>query len=162
MNQDTELRGFSIAGAYPYLIATGNKTIEIRNWEEKYYRGVVLLHCSSSKAYDGSFEEWGLTLEECPKSAIIGFATLVDCKAYNDKTWEEDFEKHCWEVPYSEAVEQYGGKQIYGHVFDNPYVLEEPLLGIKGTFRYWVAKDEAQIDAFEEVQLMLKELEVEG
>jgi ASCH domain len=152
------MRALSIAGAYPFLIGMGIKTVEIRNWQEKLYRGLVLLHCSSSKAYDSSYEELGITREECPKSAIIGFATLTGCITYDKKSWAEGYDKHQWEVPYSDAVEQYGGKQIYGHVFENPYLLEDPILGIKGTFRYWDAKDETNINAFEEVQEMISEM----
>jgi hypothetical protein len=52
MNQDTELRGFSIAGAYPLLISFGEKTIEIRYWVAK------------DEAQMNAFEEIQLILQE--------------------------------------------------------------------------------------------------
>ena len=132
------MRALSIAGAYPLLIAERNKSIELRTWGEHKYRGIVLLHCSSSKAYDFSYEQWGVSLEECPKKAIIGAATLSDCIRYDSsEKWRRDIENHCWDISYKEMLEEYNGKVPWGHVFTNPATFSVPILDVKGTFRYW-------------------------
>lgn len=159
MNQDAELRRLSIAGCYALLIAEGTKTIELRNWQEKVYRGLVMLHCSSGSGYEFSYETWEISKEECPKSSIIGVATLVDCVKYdNEKAWDSDREKFQWDISYKEALEEYQGKIPYGHVFENPYVFSPPILNIKGTFRYWEPKTEPQIEAAEQVKFLINNI----
>lgn len=159
LNQDTEIRGLSIAGCYALLIAEGTKTIELRVWQEKSYRGLVMLHCSSGSGYEVSYEQWEVSLEECPKSSIIGVATLVDCVKYDSaKKWDADREKFQWDISYKEVLEEYQGKVPYGHVFENPYVFDPPILGIKGTFRYWEPKTESQIDAANQVKFLISEI----
>jgi hypothetical protein len=87
-----EIRGLSIAGCYARLLATGKKKIELRVWEEKKYRGLVMLHCSSGAGYEFSYDYWKIAKEDCLKSSIVGVATLVDCIKYDTaKKWNEDF-----------------------------------------------------------------------
>jgi hypothetical protein len=153
------MRALSIAGAFAYLIGEGSKTIELRNWGEKSYRGLVLLHCSGSRAYDYSFEEWEVSKEECPYNSIVGVATLVDCIKYDTaKKWQDGIEGHLWDIPYQEALQEYKGKIPYGHVFEDPYIFSPTVPNVKGTFRYWTPKDENQIDAFRECQTYIGRL----
>lgn len=76
-----EIRALSIAGPFAYCLATGWKSIELRSWKTNY-RGLVLLHASTSRDWDYAFEVLNLVLEDCPKAAIQGSATLVDCIEY--------------------------------------------------------------------------------
>ncbi|RUT02722.1 hypothetical protein DSM106972_056420 [Dulcicalothrix desertica PCC 7102] len=159
LTQDTEIRGLSIAGCYALLIAEGTKTIELRVWQEKTYRGLVMLHCSSGSGYDFSYEHWEISKDECPKSSIIGVATLVDCIKYDTaKKWDADREKFQWDISYKQALEEYQGKPIYGHVFENPCVFDPPILNIKGTFRYWEPKTDPQIEAAEQVKFLISNI----
>ena len=75
------IRALSIAGPFARLIAEGSKQIELRSWKTKF-RGLVLLHSSTSRDYDAYFSDLEMNIDECPKLAIIGAAILTDCIAY--------------------------------------------------------------------------------
>lgn len=85
MSYPENLRALSIAGAYPWLIATGEKPAECRNWPIDSYRGLVLLHNSSSTAWDDSWHQiiadGDVTRQQAKamKGHIIGCAFLTGC-----------------------------------------------------------------------------------
>jgi len=95
------LKALSIAGAYPWLLASGKKGIELRCWGEKSHRGLTLLHSSSGSEFEQSFEDYNLTREQCPKFSIIGCAVLVDVICYDSRQkWECDIDRHLWDEDY--------------------------------------------------------------
>lgn len=149
----TEIRALSIAGPFAYLLATGWKTIELRSWKTNY-RGLVLLHTSTTKEWDYAFELLDLTSEDCPKAAIQGAATLVDCVEYkNASQWERDLEAHQWlgDGDYEQIQREcYDGKPPFGHVFENPILFDEPIHDCPGAFNYWQAKKPKQQKGFEQ------------
>lgn len=108
------MRALSIAGAWGWLIAKGYKKYEYRTWQTNY-RGPVLLHVSSSREWDNSFQEFGVPYEECPKSSVIGMATVTDC--FFD--------------------EQQG---FYAHEMTDPVLFSKPILDVKGARNYWKPK----------------------
>ena len=85
MTYPENLRALSIAGAYPWLIATGEKQAEYRTWPIDSYRGLVLLHNSTTTEWDDSWneivEDGDITREETRqmKGSLIGFAFLTNC-----------------------------------------------------------------------------------
>jgi hypothetical protein len=152
------LRGLSIAGCYALAIAEGTKTIELRT-RPTNHTGIILLHCSQNKDYDFSYEQFGISHEECPKSSIVGIATLTGCVLYDtEEKWNKDREKFQWNVSWDEARAEYGGKKIYGYVFENPYVFSPPLLNVGGALGFWVAKDARQKEAFKEARKIIGDI----
>jgi hypothetical protein len=142
-------RALSIAGAYPLLIAKGEKAIEIRCWGEKAHRGLTFLHASSGSAFEHSFAEWGLSRQQCPKYSFVGAADLVEVIQYDSpEKWEKDIPLHRWDADYWEVVDCYDGKLPYGHRFRNPILFSDPITNIEGTFRYWLPKSERQKAGF--------------
>ncbi len=153
----TNIRALSIAGPFARLIAEGTKEIELRTWKTNY-RGLVLLHSSASTVYDHALKAWEMLPEECPKSAIIGTATLKGCIAYTSaRLWHMDEERHLWgETPYAEVVaDHYGGKNPVGHIFENPLLFEEPIRAIPGALNYWTPRNERQHKGFEQAIALL-------
>lgn len=155
----TEIRALSIAGPFAYLLADGWKTIELRSWKTNY-RGLVLLHTSTTKEWDYAFELLDLTLEDCPKAAIQGAATLVDCVEYKDALqWERDLEAHQWlgDGDYEQIRHEcYGGKNPFGHVFEHPILFEPAIEDCPGAYSYWLATKPKQTAAFKEALDALK------
>lgn len=89
------VRALSIAEPFARLIAEGSKTTELRSWKTNF-RGLVLLHSSTSRDYNTCFSDLEMNIDECPKLAIIGAAILTDCIAYiNAQLWNRDLERHC-------------------------------------------------------------------
>uniref|UniRef100_B8HUD0 Uncharacterized protein n=1 Tax=Cyanothece sp. (strain PCC 7425 / ATCC 29141) TaxID=395961 RepID=B8HUD0_CYAP4 len=115
-NYPPNLRAISIGGAYGYLICTGQKECEARVWPTKF-RGSVLIHVPTSTAWDFSFTEEDVDPQRCPKTAIIGYAEVVDCQP-----------------------EIYEGEQIYLHYMENGLLLPSPVkcqAHSKMTTTYW-------------------------
>lgn len=154
----TQLKALSIAGPYAYLLAEGIKQIELRSWKTSY-RGLVLLHCSASTAYDAELETWGMLPSECPKSVIVGAAKLTSCIAYTTRQlWERDEEKHLFfgeYMKYPEVVRDcYGGNPPIGHVFESPIYFDTPI-PCPGALNYWTPRNERQQRAFERARAQM-------
>lgn len=159
-NKDN-IRALSIAGPFARLIAEGSKEIELRSWRTQY-RGLVLLHSSSSTDYDAYFDLLDMNAAECPKASIVGAAILDNCIAYTDATlWNRDLERHCWmsEEPYSDIrANYYNCKPPIGHVFVHSILFEEPILNVPGAFNYWTPRNDRQQAAFDQAVSYIKSL----
>jgi len=152
------MKALSIAGPFAYCLATGWKTVELRSWRTSY-RGLVLLHTSSTRDWDYAFEYLNLVLDDCPKAAIQGAGTLVDCVEYaSARQWDADIDKHRWVGDQSYGWikrECYGGKNPIGHVFENPVLFEEPIWDVPGARNYWTPAKTKQAIAFQQAAELL-------
>lgn len=159
LSQAQPPRALSIAGAYPLLLAKGEKKIEIRCWGEKSHRGITFFHASSGTGFEESFQEWGLSRGDCPKFSLIGVAELVEIVQYNTpEKWERDIPLHRWDEDYWQVIDCYDGKIPYGHRFGNPILFPTPITNVEGTFRYWLPKSDRQKIGFEKAIENLKKL----
>lgn len=155
--KSSPLKALSIAGSYPLLLASGKKAIEIRIWGEKAHRGLTLLHSSSGSDFEESFEEHGLSREQCPKFSLIGCAVLVDVVCYNSRQkWERDIDRHLWDEDYEAVLDCYDGRFPFGHIFQKPLLFKKPILDVPGRYRYWEAANDRQKAGFEKAKLLLK------
>lgn len=97
MSYPENLRALSIAGAYPWLIAIGEKQAEHRTWPINSYRGLVLLHNSSTTDWDSSWngviENRDITSQQSKamKGKIMGFAFLNDCTSAQPEGYDGYF-----------------------------------------------------------------------
>lgn len=159
------IRALSIAGPFARLIAEGSKTIEIRSWKTNF-RGLVLLHSSSSRDYDFCFPVVEMNPDECPKLAIIGAAILTDCIAYtNAQLWNCDLESHCWIGDDSyETIrdDYYNGNPPIGHIFEHPILFEPFILDVPGAFNYWQPRNPRQQTGFDTARAIIEELIAEA
>lgn len=155
------IRALSIAGPFARLLAEGSKEIELRSWQTKY-RGLVLLHSSSSRDYDAYFDILNMSASECPKASIVGAAILDDCIAYTTAAlWNRDLERHRWmgDEPYSDIrANYYNGRPPIGHVFVHPLLFEQPILDVPGAFNYWTPRNDRQQAAFDQAANYIKSL----
>jgi hypothetical protein len=154
------IAALSIAGPFPWRIASGEKTIELRSWASSY-RGIILLHASSGSGFEHLFEHFGLSRKACPKFSLVGAARLVDCICYDTRQkWEADLDRHQWvgSETYDEVVACYEGKPPYGHVLEEAIAFKEPILDVPGSFNYWKPKNDRQRAGFEKAIALLKSL----
>ena len=159
------IRALSIAGPFARLIAEGSKQIELRSWRTNF-RGLVLLHASTSRDYDAWFSNLEMNIDECPKLAIIGAAILTDCIAYtNAQLWNCDLERHCWMGDESYATirqDYYNGNPPVGHVFEHPILFEPFILDVPGAFNYWKPRNPRQQAGFDKALAIIEELTAEA
>ncbi|HEY9635218.1 MAG TPA: hypothetical protein V6D14_17585 [Coleofasciculaceae cyanobacterium] len=156
LSKNASLRALSVAGAFPWLLASGKKPIELRSWGERKHRNITLLHSSSSSYYEASFVQHRVSRQQCPKFAFIGAATLVDVVCYDSRQkWERDIDKHLWDEDYDVVLGFYGDRPPYGHVFDNPVLFDEPILDVPGAYGYWQPKNDRQKKGFEQAMKLL-------
>ncbi len=159
------IRALSIAGPFARLIAEGSKTTELRSWRTNF-RGLVLLHSSTSRDYDACFNDLEMNIDECPKLAIIGAAILTDCIAYtNAQLWNRDLERHCWMGDESyETIrdDYYNGNPPMGHIFEHSILFEPFILDVPGAFNYWKPTKPKQQVGFEKALAIIEELTAEA
>lgn len=155
------IRALSVAGPFARLIAEGSKEIELRSWRTNF-RGLVLLHSSTSRDYDHCFSIVEMNPDECPKLAIIGAAILTDCITYTtSQLWKRDLERHCWigdESYETICHDYYGGKPPMGHVFEHPVLFEPFILDVPGAFNYWQPRNPRQQAGFDKALAVIEEL----
>lgn len=155
--KNPQIRALSVAGPFPWLLSSGWKPIELRNWSTTY-RGIVFFHASSGVGYEHLFAQFGLNRKDCPKYSIVGAAKLVDCICYDRASkWEADLERHRWvgNESYDEVLSQYGCCP-YGHVFEDAIAFDSPILDIPGAFNYWEPKNDRQKRGFEKAIALLE------
>ena len=142
----TEIRVLSLIGAYPLLLASGEKQIELRTWTTNF-RGYVAFHCSKSSADDESYEYFDVDENDCPKSAIIGVGKLVEVIKFDKDSWFLHQDVHLRDDSYCEVMEETRGKPMYGHRFEQCWIFELPVLDVSGSRNYWSPRTENQEEA---------------
>jgi hypothetical protein len=153
------IRALSVAGPFPWRLASGKKKIELRSWSTSY-RGIILLHSSSGAGYEDLFEHFGMSRRNCPKFALIGAAKLVDSVIYDTpEKWEADRDRHCWvgDESYEEVLACYGGYPR-GHVMEDAIAFNTPILDVPGARNYWLPKSDRQKTGFEKAIALLNSL----
>lgn len=76
------MKALSLKQPFAELILQGKKRIELRKWNTKF-RGEFLIHASKTPDKK-AMEKFGF--KELPLGCIIGKATLIDVKKYNDES----------------------------------------------------------------------------
>lgn len=153
------VKALSIAGPFPWRLASGKKAIELRSWTT-LHRGIVLLHSSSGSGYEHLFPHFGMSRQDCPKFALIGAAKLVDCICYDTRDkWEADLLRHCWvgDENYEEILSYYSNFP-HGHVFEDAIAFDTPILDVPGAFNYWEPKNDRQRVGFEKAIALLNSI----
>ena len=113
---------------FGFEICIGEKPLEFRSWDTKF-RGLVLIHVSSSKQFEKEFELFPeVTPEEIElmRGAIIGFANLTD------SFWRDEDNSYC-------------------HRMENPCLFRETFK-TPGALNYWRPGGkyrEQQLEAFQ-------------
>jgi predicted transcriptional regulator len=91
------MKCLSLKQPYAELLASGKKTIELRNWNTAF-RGKFLVHASKNIDKDTS-ESLGIDYSRLVRGAIIGTAVLYDVKQYTNETeLELDRNKHLADI----------------------------------------------------------------
>ena len=113
------MKCLSLKQPYAYLLASGKKTIELRNWNTRF-RGKFLIH--SSKNVDSKRSKFlGIDHRMLTQGAIIGIALLYDVKQYKDKVeLEADYHKH-----YADTKKF--GSCKYGFMVENANRFQNPI-----------------------------------
>lgn len=85
------MKALSLKQPWAELVASGRKTVELRNWNTAF-RGEFLVHASKTPNKE-AMEKLGF--KELPLGCIVGKATLVGVKRYNNmREFEADANKH--------------------------------------------------------------------
>lgn len=125
------LRAMSIHFPFAWAIVHGKKDFEYRTKATKY-RGIFLIHASSSKDSDGFIAHYTIPQEQIVRKAIIGAAELVDCV--------EDDE---------------GGGYYYELI--NPIAFEEPIPASGQQSIFWPASTPERDGAFRRAWQLVQE-----
>lgn len=99
------MKALSIKNPFGHLIILGLKTREHRTWNTKY-RGRFLIHASEQEDKD-FIREYGFKENSLPKSALIGFATLINTEQVATKKWAfilKDIHRFPKPVPHKGAL----------------------------------------------------------
>ena len=87
------MKCLSLKQPYAYLLASGEKTIEIRRWNTRY-RGEFLIHASKTSNKEAC-SILRINEDLLIKGAIIGEAFLYDVKTYSAfDSFEGDGDRH--------------------------------------------------------------------
>lgn len=154
------MKCISIRQPWASLIVSGMKTVENRSWTTNY-RGPILIHASSYKPTAGDIVnlplEWTNLilnaqqmgqlprLDDMPRSAIIGYANLVDCVSgrMTDSIWD-------------------GGPEAVKFVLDDIRIFDTPILNVNGKLHIFdFPIDENNLPASHKVEQLLPSIEGE-
>ena len=117
------MKALSLKQPFAELILQEKKKIELRKWNTKF-RGEFLIHASKIPDKD-AMQKFGFT--ELPTGAIVGKATLINVKKYQDeKEHQKDKELH--------LTSTYWGN--YGFILENPTRVS-PIIPAKGKLNFW-------------------------
>ena len=106
------MKALSLRQPYAELIVSGNKTIEVRNWNTKF-RGEFLVHASKQIMNDDC-NKFNLNPNTITTGAVVGKATVIDVKKYKSlEEFEKDGDKH-------RARKNFFKKPCYGFILENP------------------------------------------
>lgn len=119
------MKALSLKQPWAELIVSGKKTIELRKWNT-HFRGEFLIHASLNTK-----KQWmdAYLFAELPRGCIVGKATLVDVKKYNN--YDElaaDANKHF-------AGKEWWAEPTYGFILKD--VQRLPLLPLKGKLNFF-------------------------
>ena len=85
------MKALSLKQPWAELVLLGKKTIELRKWNTNF-RGEFFIHASGN-VDEEQMKKFGF--KDLPTQAIVGKATLVDVKVYNnEKDFLRDSDKH--------------------------------------------------------------------
>jgi ASC-1-like (ASCH) protein len=87
------MKALSLRQPYAELIVSGEKTIELRNWNTKF-RGEFLVH-AAKKIFNDDCKKFDLNPSKITTGKILGKVNLIDTKKYETvEEFEKDFDKH--------------------------------------------------------------------
>lgn len=116
------MKALSLKQPYAELVVSGKKTIELRKWNTNF-RGTFLIHASKNPDKE-AMKRFGFS--ELPLGRIIGQASLIEVKKYNDnQEHAQDKNKHL-------ASTTWGN---YGFILENAKRL--PLRECKGKLNFF-------------------------
>jgi len=105
------MKALSLKQPFAELVVEGKKKIELRNWNTKF-RGDFFIHASKNPDKE-SMKRFGFTT--LPTGFLVGKASLVDVKTYNDN------EEHRADEKLHLASSDWGN---VGFVLKNPMRIE--------------------------------------
>ena len=117
------MKALSIKQPFAELILQGKKKIELRKWNTKF-RGEFLIHASLIPNKE-AMKEFGFS--DLPIGCIVGKATLVDVKKYNNE------EEHALDRNFHLASSYWSN---YGFILNNIKRIEKPI-PCKGSLNFW-------------------------
>ncbi len=118
------MKALSLKQPWAELIASGKKTIEVRNWNTKF-RGEFLVHASKNTDLQREKE---LGYKNLPTGCIVGKATLINVKKYkSEQEFNKDMNKHFAQGFWSEKA--------HGFILENCQRL--PNKPLKGSLNFF-------------------------
>ena len=144
------MKAISIKQPWAYLICSGIKDVENRNWKcpQKYIGQRILIHASAKPTVKGNCISCWMTEDQYKfitlnissgkrlndicflehySSAIIGSVKIVDCVVNHPSVWAE--------------------KGVFNWVLSEPILFDKPVLNVKGQLSFW------EYDGIEEVTI---------
>lgn len=144
------MKAISIKQPWAYLICSGIKDVENRNWKcpQKYIGQRILIHASAKPTVKGNCISCWMTEDQYKfitlnissgkrlndicflehySSAIIGSVKIVDCVVNHPSVWAE--------------------KGVFNWVLSEPILYENPIDNVKGKLSFW------DYDGIEEVTI---------
>jgi hypothetical protein len=144
------MKAISIKQPWAYLICSGIKDVENRNWKcpQKYIGQRILIHASAKPTVKGNCISCWMTEDQYKfitlnissgkrlndicflehySSAIIGSVKIVDCVVNHPSVWAE--------------------KGVFNWVLSEPILYENPIVNVKGKLSFW------EYDGIEEVTI---------
>ena len=144
------MKAISIKQPWAYLICSGIKDVENRNWKcpQKYIGQRILIHASAKPTVKGNCISCWMTEDQYKfitlnissgkrlndicflehySSAIIGSVKIVDCVVNHPSVWAE--------------------KGVFNWVLSEPILYENPIENVKGKLSFW------EYDGIEEVTI---------
>ena len=144
------MKAISIKQPWAYLICSGIKDVENRNWKcpQKYIGQRILIHASAKPTVKGNCISCWMTEDQYKfitlnissgkrlndicflehySSAIIGSVKIVDCVVNHPSVWAE--------------------KGVFNWVLSEPILYENPIENVKGKLSFW------DYDGIEEVTI---------
>ena len=144
------MKAISIKQPWAYLICSGIKDVENRNWKcpQKYIGQRILIHASAKPTVKGNCISCWMTEDQYKfitlnissgkrlndicflehySSAIIGSVKIVDCVVNHPSVWAE--------------------KGVFNWVLSEPILYENPIVNVKGKLSFW------DYDGIEEVTI---------
>ena len=124
------MKCLSVRQPFADLLALGQKTIELRNWNEKF-RGKFLIH-ASQKINSEAYNRLGIDKKNLIKGKIIETACLYDVKEYQSyEEFNKDEQKH-----FSKNF----GKYKYGFLIKDARKCKNPI-PYSGKVRFFEVND---------------------